>query len=169
MDTSVASEPFAHLDKEHNLCSLQLLWYVLTDFMHTYCSHERMQSKLLLPILTGLYYLFSHKELLSFSWDTSSVYPISQSSFLNSIQSFINEVRSTDWSSFTFHDIKLLLSYNSSEFPFAVTHLNSLSCLNGMKVPVDAPFHCRKDCCSYTPLFPHSSRRLCRHMTPLFR
>ena len=122
------------LDNEHkNLC-IQLLLHVLTDFIHSFNQYESMQSSLLVPILTGLFYLFTNPSLLSFTWDSSCVYPISISSFFKTVQSFVDTASQIDWSSFSFANIKLLSSYNTTAFPYSITHIFSIRCLQSMRV-----------------------------------
>lgn len=122
------------LDNEHkNLC-IQLLLHILTDFINSFNQYESMQSSLLVPILTGLFYLFTNPSLLSFTWNTSSVYPISISSFFKTVRSFINTASQIEWSSFSFTNIKLLSSYNTTAFPYTITHIFSICSLQPMRV-----------------------------------
>ena len=123
------------LAEKHKLLSIQLLFHVLSIFIQTYLNNNSLQSKLLFPILTGLYYIFSHPSLLSFTTETTYVFPISQSDFMENIRSFLSSIETIDWQSFSFDDkTKRLVSYNNTSFPETVTLINSVKSLSSLNV-----------------------------------
>ena len=135
-NTPVVSEiQLTKLSEKHKLLSIQLLFHILTIFIQTYLDNELMQSKLLFPILTGLFYIFSNSSLLSFTTETTFVFPIAQRDFLETIQSFLSYLESIDWNTFSFDNkTKKLVSYNNTSFPETVTLINSIECLSSLNV-----------------------------------